>query len=338
MMFGSNATRLARIDWSKYGAMELAGVDDPTPEQLKRAVVGLSAGIRQLAEELANCLGNVDVPMQNRAPFISVNYTPDAPGVSPDNEDLDSFFPNIGGVAGDGYFSDDGNVYGGQAGFFRGPLIFQPAINNPNVLGGAAINNVVLIGGIGAGIAFDNIYVTNLYDRTTGSPITSASTIAYIKVGLTTSAPAAQTIAAGATLEVAWSNDDTINTDGTVLSQDGADPSYPNIVVAVAGTYRVFYKIGVGKNNTHTTDERLSVASHIVRDRSGADTIVGGVDGIDVWYSESLGLFRQSSVGETAVECLAGDKLRIDMTMSSGPTREAFLQYGEFCVMLLKRA
>ncbi len=164
------------------------------------------------------------------------------------------------------------------------------------------------------------------------------SSIAYIKVGLTTSNPTAQSIAASVTLEVAWSNDDTTNTDATVFSQDGADPSYPNILVAVAGTYRVFYKIGVSKTGTHTADEKLSVSSSVVRDRSGADTVVGGVDAVDVWHSETLGTFRQSVVGETPVECLAGDKLRIDMTMSSGPTREASLQYGEFCVMLLKRA
>lgn len=174
-MFGSNATRLARIDWSKYGLMELAGTAEPTNEQLKRAVMGLSVGIKQLAEELANCMGNVDIPLQHRAPFISLNYNPDAPGVDPDDEELESFFPQVGTVSGDSWNDpSDGRIYGGQAGFARGVWIFQPAINNPNVAANNGQQRIVLKGGLGAGLCFENIYVDNLYDRS-GNPFSTAN-------------------------------------------------------------------------------------------------------------------------------------------------------------------
>lgn len=169
-MFSSNATRLARIDWSKYGRMELAGTNEPTNEQLKRAVEGLSVGMQQLAEELANVFGNYDLPLQHRAPFISSNYTPDAPGVSPDEDELDKFYPQIAALANDGYYDDDDDqIKGGLAALFRGPVVFQPAINNPNVAGGNAQNNIVVFGGQGGGACFENLYVTNIYDKTTGA-------------------------------------------------------------------------------------------------------------------------------------------------------------------------
>lgn len=169
-MFSSNATRLARIDWSKYGRMELAGTTEPTNEQLKRAVEGLSVGMQQLAEELANVFGNYDLPLQHRAPFVSSNYTPDAPGVSPDEDELDKFYPQIAALANDGYYDDDDDqIKGGLAALFRGPVVFQPAINNPNVAGGNAQNNIVVFGGQGGGACFENLYVTNIYDKTTGA-------------------------------------------------------------------------------------------------------------------------------------------------------------------------
>lgn len=169
-MFGSNATRLARIDWSKYGLGELVGTAEPTPEQLKRSVIGLATGVRQLAEELANIMGNVDIPFTHRAPLISSNYLPDAPGVDPDEDELDKFFPQGGWLQGDSWYDPNEDlIHGGLAGLFRGCVVIQPAILNPNIGAGNAQNKIVLHGGQGAGIAIDNLYVTNIYDRATGS-------------------------------------------------------------------------------------------------------------------------------------------------------------------------
>lgn len=187
MMFASHAARLARIDWSKYGAAERT--DPPTLESLQRENDGIRAGLRQLAEELASMLGNVDVPTQTRAPLISLNYTPNAPGVSPDSEELEDFFPGIGGVAGDSYHDPaSGLVNGAQAGFFQGVLIFQPAINNPNVAANQGQHRIVQIGGLGAGIKFENIYVENLLDfdgnpYSTGGPATFDDLLALYPVG-----------------------------------------------------------------------------------------------------------------------------------------------------------
>jgi hypothetical protein len=172
-MFGSHATRLARIDWSKYGAMERT--DPPTLESLQRENDGIRAGLRQLAEELANMFGNYDVPVSNRAPIISSAYHPSAPGVSAEEDELDKFYPQMAGLSGDSYFDpDDSLVKGGQAWFGQGVHIFQPAWNNPNVAAGGIRHKIVLKGGREAGICFENIFVDNLYDLD-GNPWTGGA-------------------------------------------------------------------------------------------------------------------------------------------------------------------
>ena len=340
-MFDRDAARLTRIDWTKYAlsALNPSAGQEPTAEQLKQAILGMATGFNQFAQELSQLLGGPDIPVKHRAPLALIGYEPDAPGVN-DDTDIGDTYPRLMAWSGDSYYDPaDGYAKGGLAGMFQGVVIMRPNVNNVNVNIGGAQHNIVLWGQNGAGINFENVYVTNIYDQT-GSPWLNANTtIPYIKVGLGTSNPVAQTISASTTLEVAWSNDFTVNTDSAVLSQDGADPSYPNILLAVAGTYRIFYKINLSKSSTAAGDERLAITSTVIRDRSGVDTVVDqGTDGKDMWHSETLGTFRISVVGETAAEFLAGDKIRIDLSMASGPTRTAFLTTGEFCVMLLKRA
>lgn len=171
-MFGPHASRLARIDWPKYGLSELNGVVDgqATPEQLQRAVVGLATGVRQLAEELASVLGNRDINLTHTGPVLLTGYDSGAPSVSPDDEDLELYRARQGSYSHDSYWNPTSSeAENGLAHAFRGVVFMQPAINNAVVAQNAnAQNRIVLVGGHGAGICFENVYATNIYDKTTG--------------------------------------------------------------------------------------------------------------------------------------------------------------------------
>lgn len=167
-MFGPHASRLARIDWPKYGLSELNGVVDgqATPEQLQRAVVGLATGVRQLAEELASVLGNRDFVLPHSGPVILSGYDSGAPTLSPDETDLELYRPRLGAYGHDSYWDNTNEVaQGGVAGVGRGVFFWQPAVNNPVVAAGGAINKIVHVGGLGAGIRWDNIFVENIYNH-----------------------------------------------------------------------------------------------------------------------------------------------------------------------------
>lgn len=165
-MFDKDASRLARIDWTKYGlsALNMATGAEPTVEQLQQAIVGMATGFRQFTEELAQVLGGHDIPAKHRAPVALIGYEPDAPGIN-DDTDIEDTYPRLMSWSGDSYYDpDDDYAKGGLAGLFQGVVVMRPNVNNVNVNVGNAQHKVVLWGQNGAGIRFDNIYADNIYD------------------------------------------------------------------------------------------------------------------------------------------------------------------------------
>lgn len=151
-----------------------------------------------------------------------------------------------------------------------------------------------------------------------------------IDVGMNGTASAENSFAtASTTYDIAWSADETVNSDTDVFGQTNQDPVgvYTDILCKVAGTYRVFYHCEFTATTTHTASQIQRARTYVVSKAGGvgadteisrssctADMLSIDADDMDV----GLGSMRVHASGETLVELDANDTVRVKFEYQSG--------------------
>jgi hypothetical protein len=280
-MFGPHATRLTRVDWTKYAtaALNPSSGQEPTAEQLKQAIMGMATGFRQFTEELAQVLGDFDIPMKHRAPLILSGYESDAPGVSPD-DDMEDFYPRQASISGDSYWdATNSEANGGLAAAFQGVVFFKPNVNNVVInQNNNVLNRIVIAGGNNAGIWFPNIFVENLYDLD-GNPFAS-STIPSCMLAMDSADASTQTWDNN-TYTVGFTSGEEVETDSTVIEFDAG--SSQRITLHVAGYYRVSYHIHASAGGTDA-DSAVETATTVVYNHTLAANVAKTVSVLNKIY------------------------------------------------------
>ena len=196
-MFEGDAARLSRFDWMSIATAHLQG--EPDLYSLQQAIRGVGTGLRMLSEELAALLQERTIPTQHSNITI-LDYREGAPGV---NVALTA--TTFGSVWGPtrlrnpaGYANTANstiNVVNGAGAVIEGPLVLLPG-NMIQVKEGGAAQNLVALGGFGAGIRFTNMFGAVRYakaitagaaDATTAHVLTgSGSWVSYVDCNIVT--------------------------------------------------------------------------------------------------------------------------------------------------------
>lgn len=344
-MFDKHATRLTRIDWTKYAtdALNPSSGQEPTNDELRRAVMGMATGFRQFTEELAQVLGGFDIPLKHRAPLILSGYESDAPGVSPD-DDIADMYPRQATISGDSYWdATNDEAVGGLAAAFQGVVFFKPNVNNVTInQNNNILNRIVIAGGNNAGIWFPNIFVDNLYDLD-GNPYASA-TIPMCMVAMDASTASGTTAWTNSTYTVSWTDGEEVTTDDTVVDKVA---SSNQLQLKVAGYYRISYHLtaSAGGTDTNSTVESATVA---VYNASLAANVAKSVSVLNKVYkiegtvsgtpSLIIGTAYFHASGETLQHFAASTELELRVTATA--LTAGFKPVAEgcsFCATLVKR-
>ncbi len=130
------------------------------------------------------------------------------------------------------------------------------------------------------------------------------------------------------TYDIAWTDDETVNTDTTVFEQAVSDPGlYPRIRCKVAGTYRVWYHVNFNTISSHTASEIQRGSTFVAKtasDGSGTTTVPSTAAFVESLHIDAddmpvgLGAYNAHSHGEGLYTMAANECFKIQFTFSSG--------------------
>lgn len=167
-----------------------------------------------------------------------------------------------------------------------------------------------------------------------------------INVGMGSGAAANNSFGtAGLTYTIAWSDDETVNTDTAIFTQLGDPDDRRDIACAVAGTYRVWHHCEFVVTTTHTASQIQRARTYIIKKLGGVgaeseiarssctcDMMSIDADDMDV----GIGSMRVKSSADILVALAANDTVRIAFEYQSG--NRGYQCVGEsFGAQLVKR-
>lgn len=150
-----------------------------------------------------------------------------------------------------------------------------------------------------------------------------------IRVGMNATAVAENRFVTPATTyNVAWSADETLNTDTSVFEQIEGDPGiYQRIKCKVAGTYRVWYHLFFVADSSHTASEiqrATAFATKTASDGTGVTTVPTSTDVVESLHHDSddqdvgIGVLNARACGESLYTLVANECFMIQVSFASG--------------------